>query len=139
MRIRLPSIVFGVAVLVTAVPGLGASASETSQTAPTGAPGVGPAEKPAETDGGVCREQIERYVTEQLDQTVIEIDFNYVFGQRSAGGEGDGLASAAVVYVQECPGFHVFDLFAADYDCESKFHHGTVPNYIRYRSANQGC
>ncbi len=86
-----------------------------------------------------CRKQIERYVHDTFQQTVTEIEFDFVFDYRTMGRGGDGPKSAAIVYTRECPGYHVFDLFATDYDCESRAHYGSVPNYIRYRVSERGC
>lgn len=103
------------------------------------------ADGPTESDGwpeshyGPCRAQIERYVTDRFQQTVTEIHFDFVFEYRTIGRGGDGPKSSAVVYTRECPGYHVFDLFASDYDCEFKAHYGEVPNYIHYRVSEEGC
>jgi hypothetical protein len=86
----------------------------------------------------VCRAQIEQYVEDRLQQSVARIAFDFVFDYRSAGG-GDGAKSTAVVYTNECPGYHVFELFATDFDCDARAHFGTVPNYIYYRTSEDGC
>ena len=52
---------------------------------------------------------------------------------------GDGPKSAATAYTRECPGYHVFDLFASDYDCVSRAHYGNVHSYIRYRVSDRGA
>lgn len=88
---------------------------------------------------GVCRAQIEDYVSDNFQQTVSRIDFDYVFDQRSSGQDGDGPTSAAVVYTEECPGYHVFDVFGSDYECEASVHYGEVRNYVRYRVSELGC
>lgn len=85
-----------------------------------------------------CRAQIEEYVENRFHQTVSHIAFDFVFDYRTGGG-GDGPKSSAVVYTKECPGFHVFELFASDFDCDARAHSGTVPNYIYYRASQDGC
>jgi hypothetical protein len=85
-----------------------------------------------------CRVQIEKYLEDHFQQTVSRIAFDFVFDYRAAGG-GDGAKSAAVVYTNECPGYHVFELFATDFDCDARAHAGKVPNYIYYRTSQDGC
>ncbi len=104
-----------------------------SQSATCGEPAPGASRK-YET----CRAQIEEYVENRFQQTVARIAFDFVFDYRSAGG-GDGTKSTAVVYTNECPGYHVFELFATDFDCDTLAHSGTVPNYIYYRTSQDGC
>ena len=88
---------------------------------------------------GVCRVQIEEYVRDKFQQMVTKIDFDFVFDQRSMGEGGGGPTSAAVVYIEECPGYHVFDVFGSDYECEASVHYGKPRNYIRYRTSEGGC
>ena len=85
-----------------------------------------------------CRAQIEEYVDSRFHQTVTQIKFDFVFDYRSAGG-GDGTKSIAVVYTKECPGYHIFELFATDFVCNARAHVGTAPNYIYYRTSEDGC
>ena len=89
-------------------------------------------------DYDTCLTQIEDYVKEHFQQTVTGVDFDFVFDYMG-GGAGGGLTSGAVAYVKECPGYHVFDLFATDFDCDARAHVGKVPNYIRYRVTEGGC
>ncbi len=86
----------------------------------------------------VCRAQIEEYVENRFQQTVSHIAFDFVYDYRAAGG-GDGTKSTAVVYTRECPGYHVFELFATDFDCDARAHAGAVPNYVYYRTSQDGC
>jgi hypothetical protein len=85
-----------------------------------------------------CRTQLEEYVEARFHQTVCRISFDFVFDYRSAGG-GDGTTSTALVYTEECPGYHVFDLFATDYDCDARAHLLAAPNYVFYRTSELGC
>lgn len=93
----------------------------------------------ADGKSGVCRAQIEDYVSKQFHQTVTKIDFDFVFDQKSMGEGGGGPTSAAVVYTENCPGYHVFDVFGSDYECEYQVHYGKPRNYIRYRVSELGC
>ena len=92
----------------------------------------------AERKYEICRGQLEEYVEARFHQTVSRISFDFVFDYRSAGG-GDGTTSSALVYTEECPGYHVFDLFATDFDCDARAHVLTVPNYVFYRTSEFGC
>lgn len=85
-----------------------------------------------------CRVQIEEYVRSHFHQTVSRIDFDFVFDNRAVGS-GDGPKSAAIAYVVECPGYHVFEVFATDFRCDAHAHVGNVPNYIMYRTSEDGC
>ncbi len=85
-----------------------------------------------------CRVQLEEYVQTRFHQTVSRITFDFVFDYRSAGG-GDGTTSTALVYPEECPGYHVFDLFATDFDCDARAHVLAAPNYVFYRTSELGC
>jgi hypothetical protein len=97
-------------------------------------------EQAAATDRryGTCRAQLEEYVENRFQQTVSHISFDFVFDYKAAGG-GDGTTSTALVYTEECLGYHVFDLFATDYDCDARAHLFTAPNYIFYRTSEFGC
>ncbi len=85
---------------------------------------------------GICASQIHEYVSSRLGQEIVSIDFDYISDR---GGRGNGLQSSALVYTKECPGYHLFDVRATDYDCEHRAHYGTPPNYIRYRVSGDGC
>ncbi len=85
-----------------------------------------------------CRSQLEEYVGNRFHQTVSRISFNFVFDYRGAEG-GDGPTSSALVYTEDRPGYHVFDLFASDFDCDARAHLLVVPNYIFYRTSEFRC
>lgn len=85
-----------------------------------------------------CRAKIEKYVENRFQQSGSRVAFDFVLDYKSAGG-GDGTKSTAVVYTNECPGYHVFELFATDFDCDALTHSGTVPNYDYYRTSQDGC
>ena len=78
----------------------------------------------------VCRKQIRDYVAQRFDQTVTGIRLNY------ADARGSG---TAVVSVEECDGYHAFELFGTYTDCEVRAFYGNPPNLIRYRSSAEGC
>ena len=86
----------------------------------------------------ICRAQLERYVETRFHQIVSRISFDFVFDYKSAGG-GDGTTSTALVYTEECPGYHVFDLFATDFDCDARAHVLEAPSYVFYRTSELGC
>lgn len=86
----------------------------------------------------ICRAQIEEYLEKRFDQTVSRIDFDFVFDHKSVGS-GDGPKSTALAYTEECPGYHVFEVFATDFDCDARAYIGTVPNYVIYRTSEDGC
>jgi hypothetical protein len=92
----------------------------------------------AKREHETCRVQIEEYVDSRFHQTVSRVVFDFVFDYRNAGG-GDGTKSTAIVYTKECPGYHVFELFATDFDCDARAHLGAVPNYVYYRTSEDGC
>ena len=85
---------------------------------------------------GICRPQIVADVEERFQQNVAEIEFTYT---TEKFGRGDDRKSSALVYTDACPGYHVYDVFATEHDCESRAHYGTPPNYIRYRVSADGC
>ena len=90
----------------------------------------------AAPQGGICGTQLVADVGERFDQTVTRIEFSYI---TSKGGRGGGSSSTALVYVDGCPGYHVYDVYATDYDCEARAHIGTPPRYVRYRTSSGGC
>jgi len=87
----------------------------------------------------ICITQIEDYAREHFQQTVIRIDFDFVFDNKSAGPQGDSPKSLALAYMKECPGYHVFELFATDFDCDGRAYLGAIPDFIWYRTSEQGC
>ena len=90
---------------------------------------------PPQTD--MCRKQIKDYVAQQFDQTVTGIRLQYA----DPGGRiSDTRASGtAVVFVEECDGYHAFELFATYTDCETRAYYGNPSNLIRYRVSAEGC
>lgn len=89
-------------------------------------------------DGNVCAAQIRDYLAGRFGQTVTAIEFRYR-SQQGRGTGGQSMLSQAIVSVAECPGYHFFELNADDYKCESQAHLGSIPNYLIYRSAGDGC
>ena len=71
-----------------------------------------------------------------LRQTVTRIKFRWVYEERDIIRQD---YSQALVWVEECPGWHFFDVRATADRCESLPHYGTAPNYLFYRSGNNGC
>ena len=85
----------------------------------------------------VCRKQIRDYVAQRFDQTVTGIRLNYADGGgRISDARGSG---TAVVSVEECDGYHAFELFGTYTDCEVRAFYGNPPNLIRYRISAEGC
>lgn len=80
--------------------------------------------------------QIEADVEKRFQQKVTSIEFTYITSQ---GGRGNGLKSTALVYTDACPGYHGYDVFATEYDCEHQAQYGKAPNHIRYRVSGGGC
>ena len=83
-----------------------------------------------------CDAQIRADVASRFEQKITRIEFSYI---QSKGGRGGGSKSTALVYVEGCSGYHVYDVFATEYDCESRAHYGDTPNYVRYRTSGGGC
>ena len=90
----------------------------------------------AEAQYGICRTQVEADVEKRFQQEIAEIEFTYM---TSKGGRSGDHKSTALVYTDDCPGYHVYDIFATDFDCESRAYFGTPPNLIRYRVSADGC
>jgi len=92
----------------------------------------------AEPRYGVCRQQIQDYVQQRLGQTVTRIDMRS-YSERTPPlnllDAGDALA-----YVEECDGFHSFEVRGTWDLCENIPHYGTSSgSYIRYEGAFEGC
>ncbi len=100
------------------------------------AAGVVPAGVVAESNTGICRTQIEADVEKRFRQNVTSIEFTYITGK---GGQGNDRKSTALVYTDACPGYHVYDIFATEDDCEFRAQYGKAPNHIRYRVSGGGC
>lgn len=90
----------------------------------------------AEPDGGICREQIEADVAKRFGQPITSIEFTYM---QDKGGLGSDRKSTALVYTDACPGYHAYDVFATEYDCNARAQLGRAPNHIRYRVSGGGC
>ena len=84
----------------------------------------------------MCRTQLREYVAQRFDHTVTGIRLTYAEPSRRLGGIGMG---NAVVSVEECDGYHWFDLFGTYNDCEVRTFFGNPPNLIRYRNSAEGC
>ena len=85
----------------------------------------------------VCRTQLRTYVAENFDHTVTGIQLQYA---EAAGSRSSIRGSGrAVVFVEECEGYHAFELFATYTDCETRAFYGNPPNLIRYRISAEGC
>ena len=90
-----------------------------------------------ESSGNVCEDQIRQALAERFGQTVNRIEFRY----RGTGPADGGFFnfSQAVVFPNECPGYHFFELNADDYACERQTYTGKVPRLAMYRSSGDGC
>jgi hypothetical protein len=97
---------------------------------------VAPAGVSAEPNKGICRMQIEADVEKRFQQKITSIEFTYITGK---GGRGEDLKSTALVYTNACPGYHGYDVYATEYDCEFRVQFGKAPNHIRYRVSGGGC
>jgi hypothetical protein len=97
---------------------------------------VAPAFVSAEPNEGICRMQIEADVENRFQQKITSIEFTYI---TSKGGLGSEQKSTALVYTDACPGYHGYDIFATEYDCEFRAQYGKAPNHIRYRVSGGGC
>jgi hypothetical protein len=85
----------------------------------------------------MCRTQIRAYVAQKFDQKVTAIRLDYAEG---AGRLDTSFAlGTAVAFVEECDGYHWFDLFGTYDDCEVRAFYGNPPNLIRYRNSAEGC
>ena len=90
----------------------------------------------AAPDGGICRSQIEADVAKRFGQNITSIEFTYI---QDKGGLGSDRKSTALVYTDACPGYHAYDIFATEFDCNSRAQIGKAPNHIRYRVSGGGC
>lgn len=97
---------------------------------------VSPAGVSAEPNKGICRVQIEADVEKRFQQKIISIEFTYTTSKQ---GPGNDKKSTALVYTDACPGYHGYDVFATEYDCEFRAQYGKAPNHIRYRVSGGGC
>jgi hypothetical protein len=84
---------------------------------------------------GICEEQIAADLQIRFGQRISKVDWSF-----ESSLEGlSGLKSQALVYTDDCPGYHVYDIYATDHDCVGRVHYGQIPNYIRYRTSEAGC
>ncbi len=90
----------------------------------------------AEPQYGICRTQVDADVEKRFQHKIATIEFTYVW---SKGGRPGDSKSTALVYTDDCPGYHVYDIFATEFDCEARAYYGTPPNRIRYRDSAGGC
>ncbi len=87
---------------------------------------------------GVCRQQISDYVTSRLHQTPTRIEIRSYAERSPPIGMFD--AGDALVYVEECSGFHAFEVRGTWSLCEHIAHYGrSSGSYIRYEGAFEGC
>ena len=99
--------------------------------------GVALAASAQEGGGNVCADQIRKVLADRFGQTVARIEFRYR-GMAPADG-GFFNFSQAIVYPNECPGYHFFGLNADDYACERQTYTGKEPRFAMYRSSGDGC
>ncbi len=85
---------------------------------------------------GTCAMQIRAFVSERFGQNVRDIEFRWM-EQKSR--DSTWHLSQAVVLVEECPGFHYFEMNGDQFRCVLQQHLGEVPNYVLYRSSGGGC
>ena len=90
----------------------------------------------AEPQYGICRTQVVADVEKRFQQQITSIEFTYTTSKSGKSGE---LKSMALVYTDACPGYHVYDIYADEHNCEFRAHYGTPPNYIRFRVSAGGC
>ena len=85
---------------------------------------------------GACATQIRTFVSERFGHSVRDIEFRWI-EQKSRDSIWN--LSQAVVFVEECPGFHYFEMNGDQFRCVRQQHLGEVPNYVLYRSSGGGC
>ena len=87
---------------------------------------------------GVCQQEIADYVKQRLGQTPKHIEIQS-YAERTPPKTLFDVGSA-LVYVEECSGFHGFEIRGTQSDCEDIAHYGTSSgSYIRYEGAFEGC
>ena len=100
--------------------------------------GCAVAEPGAEPRFGVCRQQILDHVEQRLGQTVKRIQFQSYAERPPPVSLFD--TGNALVYVEECDGFHSFEVRGTEDLCEHIPHYGrSSGSYIRYEGAFEGC
>ena len=88
-------------------------------------------------EGNVCAAQIQQHVAANFGQTVKGIEFRYIEQQVSKPDRR--ILSQAIAVVEECPGYHYFEVQATADMCEMLPHYGAQPNYLRYLGPFDGC
>ena len=89
----------------------------------------------AEPQHGVCEQQVRDFVTGEIGHTIKSIDYWWSLHP----GTNEMLEpSEALVYVNECPGFHLIAIRATGEEC-TMAHYGTPPDYLFYRGPSAGC
>lgn len=83
---------------------------------------------------GVCRQEIRDYVREHLGHTIDRIRINSYAERTTIFQPGE-----ALVFVEECDGFHGFEIFATESVCEDLPHYGSGASYVRYEGGYGGC
>ena len=87
---------------------------------------------------GVCRTQIVDYVEQRLGLTVTGIEFQSYAERTPPVTLFD--AGNALVSVEECDGFHSFEVRGTEDLCEHIPHYGrSSGSYVRYEGAFEGC
>lgn len=83
---------------------------------------------------GVCRQEIVDYVENTLGHTPTRVEI-----QQYAGSTPFSLGSA-LVFVNECDGFHAFAISATESVCEHIPHYGqTNGSFVHYEGAFEQC
>ena len=124
---------------VTRKPGMARKAAATARKAGAALLGLCLAHAAGAQDGSgnVCEDQIRKVLADRFGQSVGRIEFRYRSSAPADGGFFN--FSQAIVYPNECPGYHFFELNADDYACERQTYLGEVPRFAMYRSSGDGC
>lgn len=88
-----------------------------------------------DAEHGICEDQIAADLKTRFGQSITKVDWSF---ESSLDGLS-GLKSQALVYTNDCPGYHVYDVYATDHDCLHRVHYGQIPNYVRFRTSEAGC
>ena len=92
----------------------------------------------AEPRYGVCRQEMIDFVTHRLGQTPTRIEIQAYAERNPPVTLFD--AGSALVYVEECDGFHGFEIRATEDLCEHIPHYGrSRPSYVFYEGPFEGC
>jgi hypothetical protein len=86
----------------------------------------------------VCQQQIVVDVASRFQQKVTHIDFSFA-ESRPAPITTPPRTGRAVVRVEECSGYHVYEVLGTDYDCLYRPHYGLSQRYVWYRTSAEGC